>query len=340
MANEGQRGRTGARGCETRTGRGRRRSVAARSRERCGREGGRERWQQEEYARALPVAHDAHTERVYEASVERGLAAPYQPAQNTLSRIGEKRRDYRGGDFALVRKSKPGWISLSRRVFGRRASTQRFQTSGRVVVGHEVRDRHTSVLGDSTNGDVNDLAAERSGWRGVRRFGFDSEEEGGEGFGEGGCGRMPGFDVGRRRRMYRGCVINLWPIEWVTLDRCCIWYSVEEDNFLEVVLSSFGRKYYSKARICWEESRKNQRINASYFFSNACFFFHLSFFISLLRGKWCFREEVSFFRRGIIRNSEVFSKQENDRNTIYFVSFRNIRGNELVNSTRRRWTAD
>ena len=39
------------------------------------------------------------------------------------------------------------------------------------------------------------------------------EEEGGEGFGEGGCGRMPGFDVGRRRRMYRGCVINLWPIE-------------------------------------------------------------------------------------------------------------------------------
>lgn len=113
VANEGQRGRTGARGCETRTGRGRRRSVAARSRERCGREGGRERWQQEEYARALPVAHDAHTERVYEASVERGLAAPYQPAQNTLSRIGEKRRDYRGGDFALVRKSKPGWISLS-----------------------------------------------------------------------------------------------------------------------------------------------------------------------------------------------------------------------------------
>lgn len=222
MANEGQRGRTGARGCETRTGRGRRRSVAARSRERCGREGGRERWQQEEYARALPVAHDAHTERVYEASVERGLAAPYQPAQNTLSRIGEKRRDYRGGDFALVRKSKPGWISLSRRVFGRRASTQHFQTSGRVVVGHEVRDRHTSVLGDSTNGDVNDLAAERSGWRGVRRFGFDSEEEGGEGFGEGGCGRMPGFDVGRRRRMYRGCVINLWPIEWVTLDRCIV----------------------------------------------------------------------------------------------------------------------
>lgn len=43
-----------------------------------------------------------------------------------------------------------------------------------------------------------------------------------------------------------------------------------------------------------------------------------------------------FFRRGIIRNSEVFSKQENDRNTIYFASFRNIRGNELVNSTRRR----
>ena len=48
---------------------------------------------------------------------------------------------------------------------------------------------------------------------------------------------------------------------------------MEEDNFLEVVLSSFDRKYYSKARICWEESRKNQRINASYFFSNACFFF-------------------------------------------------------------------
>lgn len=110
--------------------------------------------------------------------MERGLAAPYQPAQNTLSYRREATRLSRRG-FCSRSQIQARVDLVYRRVFDRRASTPRFQTSERVVVGHEVRDRHTSVLGDSTNGDVNDLAAERSGWRGVRRFGFDSEERGG-----------------------------------------------------------------------------------------------------------------------------------------------------------------
>lgn len=188
------------------------------------REGGREREMTTGRVRARATGSTRCTHRacVRGERGERTGGSLSTGAKYSLSHRREATRLSRRGFCSRSQIQARVDLSLSWRVFGQRASTQRFQTSGRVVVGHEVRDRHTSVLGDSTNGDVNDLAAERSGWRGVRRFGFDSEEEGGEGFGEGGCGRMPGFDVGRRRRMNRGCVINLWPIEWVTLDRCIV----------------------------------------------------------------------------------------------------------------------